>query len=65
MNKQRGCTLIEPLLAISIIALLMPVLMSSLQGVGKQPRAVACLSNLRQFGITCAAYTQDNNGPLM
>jgi prepilin-type N-terminal cleavage/methylation domain-containing protein len=64
MNQQRGFTLIELLVVISIIALLMAVLMPSLQRARKQAKAVACLSNLRQFGIACAMYTQDNNGCL-
>jgi prepilin-type N-terminal cleavage/methylation domain-containing protein len=61
----RGCsafTLIELLVVIAIIALLMSILMPSLQRVRKQARAVACQSNLKQMGMTFTMYTQDNNG---
>ena len=55
-----GFTLIELLVVISIIALLMAILPPSLQLVRRQAKAVFCKSNLRQWGIIWAAYTQDN-----
>jgi prepilin-type N-terminal cleavage/methylation domain-containing protein len=62
MNKRRGFTLIELLVVIAIIALLMSILMPSLQRVRKQAKAVTCQSNLRQWSLYFSLYTDDNNG---
>ena len=44
-------TLIELLVVVSVIALLIAILMPALQRVRKQARAVACQSNLHQWGL--------------
>lgn len=62
VRRRRAFTLIELLVVIAIIALLMSILMPSLQRVRKQARAVACQSNLKQMGLTFTMYTGDNNG---
>lgn len=62
MRKVKGFTLIELLVVISIIALLMAILMPAIQRVRKQARAVACQSNLRQWGVVFSMYTGDNDG---
>jgi prepilin-type N-terminal cleavage/methylation domain-containing protein len=62
MRKPRAFTLIELLVVISIIAVLMAILMPSLQRVRKQARAVVCQSNLKQWGTIWAMYTDDNHG---
>ncbi len=62
VGRRRGFTLIELLVVIAIIALLMAILMPSLQRARKQARAVACLSNLKQWGPIWSMYCEDNNG---
>lgn len=59
---RKAFTLIELLVVISIIALLMAVLLPSLQRAREQAKAVACMSNQKQWGIYFSLYTQDNNG---
>jgi len=59
--KTKGFTLIELLVVISIIALLMAILMPALNRVRRQTRAVACLSNLRHWGVIFRMYTDDND----
>ena len=61
-QDQRGFTLIELLVVISIIALLVSVLMPSLQGAREQAKSVQCLSNLRNLGAAMTIYRGDNNG---
>jgi prepilin-type N-terminal cleavage/methylation domain-containing protein len=62
MGRRRGFTLIELLVVIAIIALLMSILMPALEKVRRQARGVGCKSNLHQWGLMFAMYTQDNNG---
>ncbi len=60
MRNERGFTLIELLVVIAIIALLMAILMPSLQRVRKQGQAVTCLSNLKHWGLVWYMYTEQN-----
>jgi prepilin-type N-terminal cleavage/methylation domain-containing protein/prepilin-type processing-associated H-X9-DG protein len=60
--KRHAFTLIELLVVIAIIALLMSILMPSLNRVRKQARTVACLSNLKQWAYIWHMYTEDSNG---
>jgi prepilin-type N-terminal cleavage/methylation domain-containing protein/prepilin-type processing-associated H-X9-DG protein len=60
----KGFTLIELLVVISIVALLMALLIPSLQKARKQARAVVCQANLKQWSTTIALYTEDNEGYL-
>lgn len=59
---RRAFTLIELLVVIAIIALLMSVLLPSLNRTRQQARTVACMSNLKQWGYIWHMYTEDNNG---
>jgi prepilin-type N-terminal cleavage/methylation domain-containing protein len=64
MRKIKGFTLIELLVVIAIIALLLAILVPTLQRVRKQTRAFVCQANLKQWGTTLALYTEDNQGRL-
>jgi prepilin-type N-terminal cleavage/methylation domain-containing protein/prepilin-type processing-associated H-X9-DG protein len=57
-----GFTLIELLVVIAVIALLIAILIPSLQRARNQARAVKCQTNLRQWGLIISAYTTDNDG---
>jgi len=60
--RKKGFTLIELLVVIAIIALLMAILLPTLQRVRKQAKAAACQSKLRQWGLAFCAYTTDYDG---
>ena len=61
-NKQRnGFTLIELLVVVSIIALLVSILLPSLQTAREQAKSVVCKSNLSQMRLAWAMYLDDNN----
>jgi len=61
MKERKGFTLIELLVVISIIALLMSVLMPSLNRVRKQGKSVVCQNNLRNWGVAAIGYSHENN----
>ncbi len=65
MKKERGFTLIELLVVIAIIALLMGILMPSLQRVRKMARGIACTSNLRSLMIAWRMYADSNDDKLV
>lgn len=60
-RHHKGFTLIELLVVIAIIALLLAILMPSLNRVRKQARFVACKSNLKSYGLMAFMYADDND----
>jgi prepilin-type N-terminal cleavage/methylation domain-containing protein/prepilin-type processing-associated H-X9-DG protein len=60
-----GFTLVELLVVISIIALLLAILMPSLQKAREQAKTVVCLSNVKQLGLSWVVYTEDNGGKIV
>ena len=62
MRKEKAFTLIELLVVIAIIALLMAILLPTLQRVKNQAKATKCQAILRQWGLTFSMYTDDNDG---
>lgn len=65
MKKRKGFTLIELLVVISIIALLLSILMPSLQKARGQAKRAICGSNLRQWAVCHTLYAADNDGKLL
>jgi len=51
MGRKKAFTLIELLLVISIIAVLMGILLSTLSKVRSQAKATVCMTNLKQWGV--------------
>jgi len=62
MGSRRAFTLIELLVVIAIVALLLAILLPVLADVKKHGKAVACQSNLSQWGRVFSMYTMDNDG---
>lgn len=60
----RAFTLIEVLVVVAIIALLVAILLPSLNRARMQARSSVCQSNLKQQGYAAMMYAQDNRGTL-
>lgn len=60
--KNKGFTLIELLVVVAIIALLVAILVPTVQQAQELARSAVCKSNLHQFGVAGALYSNDNNG---
>jgi prepilin-type N-terminal cleavage/methylation domain-containing protein/prepilin-type processing-associated H-X9-DG protein len=63
-TRSRGFTLIELLVVVAIIALLISILLPSLQRAKRQARQLKCCTNLRTQGQAAFLYADDNEGRL-
>jgi len=56
MNMRRAATLIEFLVAISIVGILVGLFMPALQRAREAARRTQCINQLRQLGLACQMY---------
>jgi len=63
--KRNGFTLVELLVVISIIAVLLAILVPSLQKARESAAKTTCLSNEKQLTLSWLTYAQENNNKIV
>ncbi|OQA00587.1 MAG: putative major pilin subunit [Planctomycetes bacterium ADurb.Bin401] len=62
MRKLKGFTLVELLVVVSIIAILLAILIPSLQKARETAKRIMCSNHLKTFGMSNVAYSVSCNG---
>ncbi len=60
--RQAAFSLIELLIVVTIIMILAGLLLPALRGVRERAKAISCMANLRDIGVSLLLYEQDYNG---
>lgn len=61
-HRPDGFTLVELLIVVAIIALLLSILLPSLQGARAQAQTTVCAANIRQLALANIAYASEQQG---